>query len=148
MWTFVSENKEWIFSGIGVAFLSVIFYLIRSIHRRPRPLRETTARFSPNVKLIMGNHKGRKNISWDEMCDQIKLTAIDPMKKNNWTPDLIICIGRGGAICGSIIASTMKTLDARIPILVINVKYAARGSKQVPDMHMIQKEDLLGRRKI
>jgi hypothetical protein len=48
MWTWIAQNKEWVFSGIGVAFLSVLWLLLRRIFSGP-PTTNNTVTQSPSI---------------------------------------------------------------------------------------------------
>jgi hypoxanthine phosphoribosyltransferase len=123
----LNTNREWIFSGIGVsvgAFLVKYLVFIKRIKIRrrsnltiPEYVIDTT--LAPNYR-----------IPWDEMCKQIMKAAITRMKEDNWAPDVVLAVGRGGAVIGSIIASTMRVHDSRLPIVVLDVEYADKGASQ------------------
>jgi hypothetical protein len=48
MWTWITHNKAWVFSGIGVAVLSVLWWLLRRIFSGP-PATNNTVTQSPSI---------------------------------------------------------------------------------------------------
>ena len=54
---FILDNKEWIFSGLGIFIAQAIFFLLkwRKRKREPNPLIMTTG-VVKNSNLVAGNH--------------------------------------------------------------------------------------------
>lgn len=95
-----------------------------------------------NVIVIDSAHSGPHLITFNELCRQIRRTVIDPMTSadTKWIPDLVVCSGRGGAICGAIIASSLRNDDQRLPIRVVDIQY--KLLEKDPDLEAIRPADV------
>ena len=52
---YIAKNKEWIFSGIGVLFLSATFLFVRNLLNKSRPRNRPEEPNPPNTKVLRGN---------------------------------------------------------------------------------------------
>jgi hypoxanthine phosphoribosyltransferase len=109
-----------------------------------RPLGETCGNFSRLFILVativsfaagsvalfqfVDQHR-RKNISWRRVDEQVK-DLVTEIERENFTPDLIVGVGRGGTIVAAMIATN---LEDRIELACIDteVEYDTSGRKHV-----------------
>ena len=51
--------------------------------------------------------------SFERIVQVLQDRVINPMLKEPWTPDVVLASGRGGAFCGAIVASSLRTPPLR-----------------------------------
>jgi len=61
MFNWIAENKEWVFSGLGVAIITIVVsFLVRS-HNQSNSQRQSSGDHSTNIQMMdIKNDKHRK----------------------------------------------------------------------------------------
>ncbi len=75
-----------------------------------------------------------RTFSWREV-DKYSKKLIEKIEKDEYIPDVIVCIGRGGSIIGSILSGNIHIdkvqQDRNIPILGADLMYEWRNRQRV-----------------
>lgn len=61
MFTYILENKEWIFSGIGISAIGLIFYFLKSKQKIPTTINENSNSVVVNVNNTLENNQDKQD---------------------------------------------------------------------------------------
>jgi probable phosphoglycerate mutase len=79
-----------------------------------------------------------KKLTWDKV-DKLTKSIIEEMKKNKYVPDVIVGVGRGGAIFGALLSGNIYREDIRINtvLLCVDRMYNWSNGRQVGNNNLV-----------
>lgn len=105
--------------GIIGTLTGAIAWLISYVRKRTEILKNGTVKKNPIASLI-GGYSLFNQLNWDEAVKSAEDIAQKLLRgKDSYDPTIIVCIGRGGAIYGSLLSYSLSEL----PILALDRLY-------------------------